>query len=259
MAILNRALPVAHWTDPRLARLPGMIPVDPADWLLVDDAYGAQMALRATLLAEQRAAVLAESANHPAAAELLDVVLAALPPLGFAIAAGRVQRPDGVCVAIDRQRPLQTLGHLVQEDFCILERPRSGREHVLDAAILCFPASWTLAEKIGRPLGAIHTPVADYDDTMARRVQRLFDAIRPGQPLMRFNAMRYSDPALFQPRSEADPRPRSAVPGRFLRSERQCLRRLPLSGAVVFSIHTWVVAVDTLPAELLQGFDAAQD
>jgi hypothetical protein len=37
----------------------------------------------------------------------------------------------------------------------------------LTAAILCFPASWTLAEKLGRPLGAIHGPVAGYDPGMA--------------------------------------------------------------------------------------------
>jgi hypothetical protein len=54
---------------------------------------------------------------------------------------------------------------------------RRGDEHVLTAAVLCFPASWHLADKIGRPLTTIHVPVKVYDETLARRVQRLFDGV----------------------------------------------------------------------------------
>ena len=64
-------------------------------------------------------------------------------------------------VAIDRGDPMGTLGHLVQEDLCLMEK--RGEEHVLTAAVLCFPASWRLADKIGRPLEAIHVPVPEYD------------------------------------------------------------------------------------------------
>jgi hypothetical protein len=62
------------------------------------------------------------------------------------------------------------------------------------------------------------------------------------RPLWRWNGLRYADPELHQPRSESDRRPRPENP-RFFRSERQCLVRLPVSQAVVFSIHTYVVAV----------------
>ena len=33
-------------------------------------------------------------------------------------------------------------------------------------------------------------------------LQRLFDAIRPEQPLMRYNALLYADPTLHQPRAK---------------------------------------------------------
>lgn len=123
---------------------------------------------------------------------------------------------------------------------------------MLVAAVLCFPASWRLDEKIGRPLTAIHAPVAVYDADVGRRVQRLFDAIRPGQPLWRANLLEYDDPALFQPRSAFDPPRRTSGPeAPYLRAERQCLLRLPRTGAVVFSIHTHVVRRADAGAEAL--------
>jgi hypothetical protein len=42
-----------------------------------------------------------------------------------------------------------------------------------------------------------------------------------------------------------------------MRCERQGLVRLPASGAVLFSIHTYLVRVADLPAEDLAGMEAA--
>ena len=91
---------------------------------------------------------------------------------------------------------------------------------------------------------------------LARRVQRLFDALHPDRPLWRANALFYHDPALYQPRREDDPRP--APPGRadYLRSERQSLLRLPETRAVVFSIHTWVVPWSCLTPDQRAGLDS---
>jgi len=234
--------------EPQLARLPGIQPVEGEDWLRQDDAYGAQMAERDRLIASRPAVVhgMLESAR-PAADELYHRVLGVLRATpGFDIGPDQAMRPDGVVVPLDPRQPLLTLGRLVQEDLCLMEK--QGEEHVLTGAILCFPASWSLAQKLGRPLLAIHVPVKGYEGDLARRVQRLFDAIRPEQPLWRANALIYRDPTLHQPRREDDPRiDRSG--GSFVRSERQCLLRLPETGAVLFSIHTYVVDIATLGAE----------
>ena len=247
--VLQSRLPAYPWLDPRLARLPGTLPLDPARWLIVDEAYAGQMRLRAALIAGREAEVHAlTEAARPAADELYARVLAELPRLGFQIAGQSVLRPDGARLPLDPARPLLTLGELVQEDFCLMQEGGAG-EHVLTAAILCFPASWTLAEKLGRPLIRIHAPVPAYDSGVAPRVQRLFDAIRPGRPLWRMNAHPYQVPDLFHPRTEADPRKRPAGPAPYLRCERQCLIRLPETGAVVFSIHTYMLAMASLPAE----------
>ena len=220
------------------ARLPQVYPVGIDDWLRRDQAYAAQLALKARLIAERRADLIAvlPGALGPAQ-ELLGLVLQHLP--AFRVQADRVQRPDGIWVDLDRDDPFLTLSRLVQEDFCIHQK--QGAEHVLTAALLGFPAAWTLAEKIGHPLSRIHAPVGRYDPDIAARVQRMFDMITPGRVLWRANLLRYDSPALFQPHTEAAPRPVGQPDSAFVRSERQCILRLPVSGAVVFSIHTTMV------------------
>ena len=220
-----------------------MAPAQSHDWLRVDEAYGAQMQRRLTLLQDQREDVLwMDPQARVAAREVLEQALDILPALGFEIAEDTVLCPDGRRVAIDCVAPLLTLGQLVQQDICLLQK--QGAEHVLVGAVLCFPASWRLAEKAGRPLIGIHEPVEEYDENLARRVQRLFDGVRVGRPLWRFNRLWYDDPELHQPRSATAPRriqpDQQAAP--YIRSERQCLVRMPVSDVVVFSIHTYVIA-----------------
>jgi hypothetical protein len=182
------------------------------------------------------------SPSRAAAAELYHRVIARLGDTpGYEVGAEVARRPDGVAVPLDADRPLLTLGRLVQEDLCLMQA--EGPEHVLTGAVLCFPAGWTLAQKIGRPLTRIHVPVASYDAGIAARVQRLFGAIRPEQPMWRANSLLYDDPSLFQPKPEGQPRPKPTA-NAYVRSERQCLLRLPLSRAVVFTIHTCVVRAE---------------
>ncbi len=250
--ICQKTLPHLPWMTPATARLPGVQPLSPGEgWLMRDDAFAGQMALRDRLVSERRDAVIAalpgsETAVAALYAEVLDK-LAADP--GYAFDGATCLRPDGMRVPLDAQDKLGTLARLVQEDLCLHE-PRGG-EHVLTAAILCFPASWTLAEKIGRPLTGIHRPVAAYDPTMAARVQRLFEMVRPERPLWRQNALVYADASLHQPRPEGAPRREPGAEGRYLRSEKQCIARLSSCDAVVFSIHTFIVPLTALPPEAL--------
>ena len=231
--ILQNALPDDQRGAPRL---PGTMPCPPDGWLHVDDAYAAQMAYREKLLAEKTEAVLYDKAE-PASLEVLQEALRLLPALGFEVSTNGVTCPDGRNVSLDWDAPLRTLGQLAQEDICILEK--RGDEHVLTAAVLCFPANWRLAEKVNRPLIGIHAPVPDYDANVARRVQRLFDGVQAGRPLWRFNKLHYADADLHQPQ-----RHRITGDTPFVRSERQCILRLPKTNAVVFSIHTYVVCPD---------------
>ncbi len=254
--ILQSRLPHLAWMDPRTARLPGVLPLADHDWVQVDDAFAAQMAERDRLITEAGDTVHALLPEGRAAAdELYALVLnkiAVLP--GYRRDCDVVTRPDGVNVTLDPDQPLLTLGRLVQQDLCLMEGGPDG--HRLTGAILCFPASWTLSQKIGRPLTGIHDGVVPYSEDVGRRVQRMFDAIRVDQPLWRMNFLTYDDPLLHQPRLEGQRR-KQPVGHFFVRSERQCFVRLPVTRAVVFSIHTYVVRAETLTAEELAALRAA--
>jgi hypothetical protein len=66
------------------------------DWLLVDEARAAQMALRDQLIAERETeanAVLPQAGA--AAAEVCETVLPWQPGLGFVLSEGEALRPDG--------------------------------------------------------------------------------------------------------------------------------------------------------------------
>ncbi len=245
MPILQKELPRFAWTDPSLAKLPGVFPVDGDDWLRVDDAFAGQMAERDRLISQCSDTVIATMPVAAAAVqELFEMIVERLRHTpGYQVNGGVVCRPDGVSVALDRTQPLKTLGSLVQEDLCLMQK--IGEEHVLTAAVLCFPASWSLHEKLGRPMIGIHRTVVHYTQDLAKRVQRLFDMIRPNQALWRMNALVYADPTLHQPKFEDTPRTNRRG-GDYVRSERQTMVRLPNSQAVLFAIHTYIIRVEDL-------------
>jgi hypothetical protein len=133
----------------------------------------------------------------------------------------------------------------VAEDLCLLQS--SGSCHVLIGATLCSPARWRLAEKIGRPLDAIHEPVPGYEDALGQKVEQFFAALKPGRLVGRFNWGIADDPSPFQPIAPATRRaltPANVGQNLWLRVERQTLRRLPKTGAVVFTIRTHITPLD---------------
>ena len=255
--ILQSRLPFAPWMSPATARLPGVQPMAGDDWLVVDEAFAGQMARRDALIAERPEVVLGQLPGAgAAAAELYDLVLDRLRHQpGYQFSDSHALRPDGGEVVLDPSQPFHTLGRLVQEDLCLLQK--QDDEHVLTGACLCFPASWSLAQKLGRPLIQVHRPVKTYDPDMARRVQRLFDGLRPDQPLWRMNALVYVDPELHQPREE-DARRTDRRGGQYLRAERQTMLRLPKTGAALFAIHTYVVLLSALSKAERAGLETAR-
>ena len=248
-AILQNSLPYTPWANTAMRRMPGIQPVAAGEWLQIDDAYAAQRTEKARLIVERPNDVLALAKVAQAAAEelLLRVTEELRQKDGFSVSEQAVTLPDGERVQLDNNNPLITLSQLVQEDFCILQK--QGDEHVLTGALLCFPASWTLSEKFMQPLTIIHVPVGSYDAEIAKRVQRMFDMVRPEQPLWRANALFYTDPALYQPRGANDARKSAGPDAPYIRSERQTILRLPKTDAVVFSIHTYQIARESLTKE----------
>jgi hypothetical protein len=137
--------------------------------------------------------------------------------------------------------PLELAGRLVQEDLCIIQQGDGGP--IFTAAMLCFPSRWRLHEKIGKPLVAVHAPVPHYAERLATPVDRFMAKVKPGHIASRLNWSVLDSPAMFQPsgkwRQQTDTQITADNAGErlYLRVERQTLRRLPQSGAILFGIR----------------------
>jgi hypothetical protein len=138
--------------------------------------------------------------------------------------------------------PLARLGIAAQEDFCLLQRRADGT-YALTAAVLCFPAHWRLRDKLGRPLDEIHAPVPGFAARLGTPVARFFDSLAVERPAWRANWSVVESPDLFHPGQRpalSDLSAENAGARLWLRVERQTLRRLPATRAVVFTIRTLI-------------------
>lgn len=247
--ICQPQLAVAPWMDALGARLPGLQPVAPGEWLLRDEAFAAQMAYRDRLIDRRfdDVAVLHASPSQPDVSLLAAVLEELEGAPGYRRRDRRVIRPDGEEVDVPALPPLIAAARLAQEDMLILEN--SDRGYVLTSGVLCFPASWTLRQKIGRGMVGIHAPVDRYDEGIGKRVDRILSALQPGQAVWRANVLCYNDPQLFQPRLESERRPFNPGKPLWVRVERQTVKRLSPADAIVFTIHTHVVPMSALTPE----------
>ncbi len=226
----------------------GLTACEPDAVVEIDARYPAEMTERRDLLERRRAAVFAaEPGSDAARAETLEVIAAILPrryPAWFE-RRGAVLRNHLTGEDWDLDSPaldkLELAGRLVQEDLCLIDT--TGDAPVLSAAVLCAPSRWSLAEKIGRPLAAVHGAVPLYAERLATPVDRFMGALRPGKAAERLNWSVVDDGALFQvggkhrTQVEARVTQDNAPDTLFLRTERQTFLRLPRSLAVVFLIH----------------------
>jgi hypothetical protein len=229
-----------------------LVAIPEAAWFELDQRYRPEMAERRRLLTEAHDDVFAAlPLSDPARTEALNEVLTALTthhPDWFSRDGNAVRNHlTGETLDVGAIDPLDLAGRLVQEDLCLIEA--SGQGPMLTAAVLCFPSRWRLSDKIGLPLYAVHAPVPFYADRLAAPVDRLMRHLKPGRIASRLNWSLLDDPALFQPggkRAEGGTDITAENAGRhvFLRVERQTIRRLPETGAVLFGIRVHVYPLE---------------
>lgn len=217
--------------------------LDPDRWLLLDDEWDAQRAEAARLLRTARDEVLVGDDDPEvcaAADELHDVVGAWL--------AERTSRGSGPPVATDPRDVADVLAAtrlLVADDVCLLVPGPVGWR--LAAGCVCFPSYWRPVDRIGRALDRVHAPVPGYPGPFAARVDGFLGRLRPGQGVWRRNWLVHDVADLHLPAWVPDvDRPTPVPAGRWLRSERQTLVRLPSAEAVVFTIRTQQIPVVVL-------------
>ena len=202
-------------------------PIAPADWLIASRERQMRLAEKARLMADCPDLVFqALPGSDAAQAEALEMICRHL----------RISSRTGGSMA-----PLDAAARQVEEDLCLLQA--TDGHYRLTAASVASPSYWRLADKIGRELVDIHDPVPALRARIGARMRRFFHKLPPGRIFLRGNWFIHASGALF--RLPEDLRPPQigepfALERLYLRCERQTLRRLPASGAVLFTIRVYL-------------------
>jgi hypothetical protein len=180
-------------------------------------------------------------------------------------AKGFAQWPEGVQLTSEVDAPGRELAAMlgvegalpeaagaVHEDLCLLTKHEDEEVYRLIGAAVAWPSDWHPAEKMGLPLRALHAPIAGYEEQLATGVDRFMETLRPGPIYGRCNwfiaatGNRRWLPDRPPQETFAHVTPENAGETLFVRSERQTLRRLPQTGAILFTIGIYVEPLGNL-------------
>jgi dimethylamine monooxygenase subunit A len=239
----------------------GLQPLAIQDWIEIDDQFSDQLQRKTELFREHEADVFVSLPTSRLAQQevlfLLRQHLLDYFPSHYQQQGNSLQnRLTGQTWSLqDEPQPLALASRWVQEDLCLLQQATPAPQadlaqdpYCLTAASVCFPSRWNLRSKLGQPLSQIHQPVPDYQAKLSRPVDQVFARLRTDYPAYRFNWSILETPELFLPQSlpYAGEPITAANAGEllWLRVERQTLRRLPQTQAILFTIRTYVTRLD---------------
>lgn len=183
-------------------------------------------------------------------------------------AAGFDARPEAVRLTDEAEAPgselaamLGLAGGLAQaaranwEDMCLLTRRPEEEIYRLVGAAVAFPTDWRVDDKMGLPLAALHAPIHGYAEQLATGVDRFMLKLKPGAIYGRSNWFVVDSGDLCHLPGERDlfagVTTENAGERLFARCERQTLRRLPETGAILFTIGVYVEPLDALSDEAI--------
>lgn len=223
----------------------GLRPIPAGEWLTRSRDHDAYMAAKLRRM-DARSGVVCQTlpGSETAQTEVLRLVRTHLgqPPLGECAAAA----------------PLAVAARLVEEDLCVMQ-PHGGR-YALTAASVASPSYWRLEDKLGKELLDIHDPVAGLREGIGERMRHFFRELAPGRIYLRGNWFVHASGEPFGTPEQLDAPSPCAVERLFLRCERQTLRRLPRTGAILFTVRVFLnpladlAAQPTLAADILEAF-----
>ena len=142
--------------------------------------------------------------------------------------------------------PLDWVGRQMQEDLLLLQGTTDGGMPLV-AGQLCFPNAWCLDDKMQQSFLAIHQSVPLFAESIGRSSNLLLQRLKVGRPVWRLNwsiktTSRLNQTPHFHHEEVQSARQitrENAGERCFLRIERQGLARLPVTNAVLFTIHTY--------------------
>jgi hypothetical protein len=141
----------------------------------------------------------------------------------------------------DPHEALLAVGESLEPDFLLLKPDETGSMKLL-AGCVCFPSSWSLEEKTGRPLDFIHHVVPGLNEQLGRPIAQFLGRMTPDIAWLRANWGLSRSPELNQHPKRGLPRLDAtvALDQVWLRIEHQALVALPRTGGVLFGIRVVV-------------------
>lgn len=204
---------------------------------------------------------------------LLEYLPARYPTLFRRTAVGIDNIHTGEHFDISKDEPVIIITKLLQDDFAIMIEGEDG-QYYLKAGSILLAGFWRLKDKLHMPLYKIHTSgeVPHYEAKMQTPMDRFFKRLTPDKSVVRNNYFIQTDEDVawshaigpensdnigwFTAENASDPEKL------MFRSERQSVRRLPRSGAILFTIRTYFLPVAEIaeephvPRRLLNGIKA---
>lgn len=218
-------------------------------WLEVDKDYCAKIAERKGLYQKYGKLVLDyQPGSELACKELMEMALqfyCARYPKHFQLSNDNTvfhNKLLNTSTIIANFHPLVVIMNNIAEDFALVLRSEADGQYYFRAGCICSSLGWNVSTKIGKSLFAIHAGIVpDYEEKMAFSMDRFFTKMPTSSPIQRGSWSLEAGAPLFMP--PGDPHEASrAVQAEALRADEvtlrvdwQTLRRLPLSGAVVFN------------------------
>ncbi|THY80337.1 hypothetical protein D6C93_09957 [Aureobasidium pullulans] len=222
--------------------------LEPDWWLELDKTYSSRIKQRQDLYTAHGPEILQSlPGSEIACKELMEMCLQFLCsryPAHFSIDARNLLFHNNILnttTNLKEMDPLEVLLNNIPEDFAIVLRNPETGYYSFRAGVVCSSLGWSVASKIGMDLKDIHKPIPDYKEKMEFSMDRFFAKLPTDKPIQRGSWGLEIDEPLFMPpshphlllRNTQDPSlPLSRT---NLRVDWQTLRRLPLSGAVVFN------------------------
>ena len=229
----------------------GLRPFDPSIWFEPDHCLADHLNIKRKLISEIPDEVfLAEKDTLASQVEVFDLIIAQLSEYHadtHIVGEGDVtikNTEHRIEISQSDPTPLLTASSMLQEDLVLMRKSDAGWRLV--AGSVCFPSSWSLKQKIGKPLHAVHEPVPAFSEGTrnASMIERIFDNLQVDLPAERFNWSVYGDDQLFHDDRSADRFEAGA--NHFLRVERQTLTKLPVSGDILFTIRIHIDPFEAL-------------
>ncbi|KAG9196824.1 hypothetical protein G6514_003946 [Epicoccum nigrum] len=155
-----------------------------------------------------------------------------------------------------------TAAKLVQDDLIIMVENGDGQYHI-DGGAVCLPGFWRLGEKYGMSLDELHIEagVPHYREKLQKPMNRFFANMTCDKPVLRNNYFIQLDDGLAWSHRMGDQNANTVaswatadsknlkIADIHFRSERQSLRRLPKSRALLFTVRTYFEPVTVIAKE----------